>query len=58
MGNRQMRRILNQAANAAGLTAIGIKAGLKLRSPMLAAFAWTYYLTEEEKRKTRTAARS
>jgi|ERR1039458_94509 hypothetical protein len=34
----------------AGLVLCKIKVGVKLRSPMLAPFAWTYYLTEEEKR--------
>ena len=34
----------------AGALISRVKVGLEPRSPMLAPFAWTYYLTEEEKR--------
>jgi hypothetical protein len=34
----------------AGALIIKVKVGLQLRSPWLAPFAWTYFLTEEEKR--------
>ena|SRR2546425_10790784 len=34
----------------AGALTSRVKVGLQPRSPMLAPFAWTYYLTEEEKR--------
>ena len=45
--------VLLRANLAAFLTVRRIKAGLKVRSPMLAPFVWTYYLTEEERRLRR-----
>jgi len=35
----------------AGITMLKIKTGLELRSPFLAPFAWTYYLTKEDRKQ-------
>jgi len=35
----------------AGFTILKIKTGMRLRSPLLAPFAWTYYLTREDRKQ-------
>ncbi len=35
----------------AGLTMFKIKTGIKLRTPLLAPFAWTYYLTKQDRQE-------